>query len=640
MSLRCVLVAGVASAFLACGSSDGGSEPVDTGDAVTMDVAADGTGDVAAEAAGEVAVDTSGEVAVDTAGEVATDVASEATATHPVPEAFATALDNVLAEYLAFTGDPGVSAAVRFADGGFWAGAKGQAVTQAPATDMTTDSQFRVGSNTKPFVAALVMQLVEEGKVGLDAPITTYLPDYPQWSAITVRQLLGMQAGIPDYMWVAEFMIASVFSPDTLTGPDVLLGYVKDKPLEYAPGTSCAYCNTNYVIAGMIIQKATGNPPEVELKNRFFDPLGMTRTYLDVEGKKDPQLAHGYLDLSIVGPVFGIGKDSLAMIPAEWFMSGKLMDSTYTFPPMFSWTAGAIVTTPTDAMVFMRALIRGEIVSKATLTEMQKTHSCSLMGDQVDYGLGLSHGTAGAFGEEWGHGGMNFGYEANTVHAAAADFTVSHMHNYLPEQSWKFEALLLERAKAGAAGAPAPCLLPDGFFAAADGDRVRLRFRGPVNAAGANVDGLTWVRGALGADDVALYGYGTVAHRLDDGTARVEVAAEGPSLAKEIDRRVTTLTIPAALLAGKDGMLADAGFATGVGVLLTERPAADQPDAGKACVLAVPDTTRAARLAICGGTTFQAVAGDTLKLFADLPVTTDAVAVDAWLATAGRAKCL
>ena len=613
MHLRTFITCLIGSALLACGASSGSGDQADE-DGLTTDV-------------------------IDDAHADAGDVAPE-TAPHPLPEALATALDHVLAEYLAFSGDPGVSAAVRTGDGGTWAGAAGLAVTHDGQAAMTTQSQFRVGSNTKPFISALVMQLVDEGLVALDAPLTTYLPDYPNWSEITVRHLLGMQAGIPDYMWIPEFMLASVFTPATLTGPDVLLGYVKDLPLEFEPGADCSYNNTNYVIAGMIIQTVTGDPPELALEERFFEPLGMSHTFLDVAGRDEPLLAHGYLDLSIVGPVFSLEKDSLAMIPADWFYAGKMMDATYTFPPMFSWTAGAIVTTPSDALVFMRALLRGEIVSEASLAEMKKTNSCDLLGGKINYGLGMSHGVAGPFGPSWGHGGLNFGYEANTVHAPEADFTVSHMHNYLPEQSWKFEALLLEQLAAGADGAAPPCLLPEGFFAGDDGERVRLRFRGPINPAGAGEDGVTWVRGALQGEDLALYGFGTVARRVDAvAPARVELSSHGPSLAKEIDRRVTIVELPVDLLAGRDGVLADATFAAELGVLVSERPAEGQPDAGKDCAWAVPDEARPLRVAICGGEGFEAAAGETLKLFADLPVTTDADAVDAWLTARGRERC-
>lgn len=558
--------------------------------------------------------------------------------THPLPESFATALDNVLAEYLAFSNDPGVSAAVHLGDGGFWAGAKGLSVTQDGGKAMTTESQFRVGSNTKPFVSALVMQLVEEGEVGLDDPITTYLPDYHMWSDITVRQVLGMQAGIPDYMWVVEFMLASVFDPDALTGPDVLLGFVKDKPLEYAPGTNCAYNNTNYVIAGMIAQEVTGTPPEIELKTRFFDPLGLTHTFLDVEGVQEPLLSHGYLDMAIVGPQFGIGKDALVLLPSEWFLEGTLMDSTYTFPPMFSWTAGALVTTPTESLIFMRALIRGEIVSQEILAQMQMTNSCDLLGSPVDYGLGLSTGLTPLWGRQWGHGGLNFGYGANTVHFPEDNITISHMHNYMPEQSWKFHEMLLDRVAAGAKGATLPCLLPEGFFAADDGDRVRARFRGPINAQGEDADGLAWVRGTVSGEDVALYGFGTFAQEGEDGTAQVLLWSEGPTIVPEIDSRITTVSIPTSLLAGKDGVVVD-GMDGQVSAVIRETPAQDQPDAGKTCVLAVPDTTRPAKLALCGGTTFQPVAGETLKVFVDVPVTTDTAAVDAYLSAAGLPRC-
>ncbi len=215
------------------------------------------------------------------------------------------------------------------------------------------------------------------------------------------------------------------------------------------------------------------------------------------------------------------------------------------------------------------------------------------------------------------------------------------------EQSWKFEALLLERLHAGVEGLPEldePCLVPDGFFVSADdasdeGERVRVRYRGPINPEDEFVDGITWVRGDLKGEDLALYGFGTLVNRLEGESPVLVFRSEGPTLAMEIDRRVTRLTIPAELLAGKDGVLSEDAFPDELSILLTERPAEDQPEAGKDCVWAVPDRARAAKLAICGGEDFQASPGQTLKLFADLPVTTDAAAVEAWLLAANRPRC-
>ncbi len=555
-------------------------------------------------------------------------------ATKPLPGNLSATLQNVLDEYLAFSGDPGISIAVRMGDGASWAGVSGVAdsATNAP---MTTDTGFRVGSNTKPYMAALIMLLVEEGKVDLDVPLTTYLPEYPNWSAVTTRMLLGMQSGLPDYMWVAEFMIASVFDPASLTGPDVLLSYVKDKPLTFVPGVGCEYSNTNYVVVGMIAQSAGGMAPEVQLKERFFDRLGLKNTYLDVTGVDNPGLAHGYVDVGIVGQQFGLGADTIGMIPAEWFLHDLYMDATYTFPPMFSWTAGALVTTPLEASSFLREMMRGRLISPASVLTMQTTHSCLLLGSQVEYGLGLSTGDTPPYGREWGHGGMNFGYEANTIYFPDKDITLSHMHNTLPEQSWPFQAMMIKQMDVLPEAPVYPaCLLPDGFFDAT-GDHVAIRFRGAIDGG----DSIVNLVGVIGGNNTPLYGFGTSAKLVDAaGTPRVEVTSNAPSVTTGVDRRQVVLGLDAVVLAGKDGPIQPGPGALTLAVVeLQIDPKGVAPTTG--CVVAVPDAARTPKVHLCGGESFQAASGEMLKLFADVPVTNDSAAIDAYVAQSGKARC-
>jgi D-alanyl-D-alanine carboxypeptidase len=625
-----VLVLTIAGA--GCGSSSGASDDMTVADTpdVPADVPADLPGDVPASDADDIA-DTP---AADADVLIGID---DGPAPKALPEILATSLQNVLEEYLAFSGDPGVSAALRLGDGGTWTGVAGVMDTTTKVA-MTPDVGFRVGSNTKPYIVALVMALKEEGKVDLDAPLTTYLPEYPNWSAVTVRMLMGMQSGIADYMWVSDFMIAAVFNPASLAGPADLLAYVKDTPMTFTPGEGCEYCNTNYVLLGMIAEKTGGQPPEVALKERFFDRLGLKSTYLDVAGDETATLSHGYVDVGIVGLQFGLGADAIGMIPAEWFQHDLYMDATYTFPPMFSWTAGMLVTTPTEAVTFLREMLRGRLISPASVVEMQTTHPCLLLGSQVEYGLGLSTSITGPFTRSWGHGGMNFGYEANTIHFPAEDITLSHMHNQLPEQSWQFQAMFMDRLREGADAAVYPaCLLPEGFFAGT-GDRVELRVRGVIDA----IDTVIDIRGTLNGADTPLYGFGTSAKRVGDaGAERLEITSTAPSVTKGVSQRKVVLSIDAAQLAGKDGaLILDTAGTDAMRMTVSELvidPTGVVPTTG--CVVAVPVPTGSAKIHLCGGTSFNAAAGDLLKIFADVPVTTDVEAIDLYLAAEGQTRC-
>ncbi len=627
----------LAIAGIGCSSSSGGA--ADTTVADLPDALPDVPSDVLADVPGDLPATDADAVADTPAADVDVLVlVDDGPAPKPMAEPLATSLQNVLEEYLAFSGDPGVSATLRLGDGSTWTGVAGvmDSGTKAP---ITTETGFRVGSNTKPYIAALIMALKEEGKVDLDAPITTYLPEYTQWAAVTPRMLMGMQSGIPDYMWVSDFMIAAVFNPATLTGPDVLLSYVKDLPLTFTPGQGCEYCNTNYVVLGMIAEKQGGQPPEVALKERFFDRLGLTHTYLDVTGDPSATLAHGYVDVGIVGQQYGLGADMIGMIPTEWFQHDLYMDATYTFPPMFSWTAGMLVTTPIEAATFLREMLRGKLISPASVAEMQTTHSCLLLGSQVDYGLGLSTSITEPFTRSWGHGGMNFGYEANTIHFPTEDITLSHMHNQLPEQSWPFQAMFMDRLRTGADATVYPaCLLPDGFFAATTADRVEWRVRASIGNGGEVMD----IRGTLNGKDTPLYGFGTSASRTGpDNAPRIEITSTAPSVTKGVDQRVAVLSIDAAQLAGKDGDITlDTAGTDALRMTVTELQVDStgvKPTTG--CVVAVPAPTGTAKIHLCGGTSFQAVKDDLLKIFADVPVTTDTTAIDLYLAPLGKTRC-
>ncbi len=513
------------------------------------------------------------------------------------PATLAGHLRKAMEEYLTFSGDPGVSVAIRLETGATFAEVAGVSdmVEKMP---MTTHTAFRVGSNTKPYISALIMTLVDEGLVGLDDPFSKYVSDYPKWDDITIRMLLGMQSGIPDYMLGEAFMMTAVFNPDSLTTPDVLLDFVKDEELLFEPGTDCIYTNTNYILVGLIVEEVTGQPAHEALKTRILDPLGLTDTYLDVVDEPKEMLSHGYLDLAIVGFFFGLGADAVALLPKSWFMEDYLVDATYLFPPMFAWTDGGLVTTPVDAMEFMHALLTGGVISEESLAEMKKTEVCPILGTPVDYGLGLSTST-GPFGTRWGHGGLNFGYEANTIFFPERDVTLSHMHNYLPEQAYRLEDQILAILDADLEDAPTPsCTLPDGLFGGKGGEVVEFRFKGVIAAEDEPAPlGITLIRAFMNEEKLALYGYGTFANEQTiTGSRRIDVTSSAPALTAGVDRRSVVVSIAAESLAGADGEVTLTDETDLAVLVMEEVHNLDTLAVEKVCVVAATDSARASQL--------------------------------------------
>ena len=155
------------------------------------------------------------------------------------------------------------------------------------------DTKFRLGSITKQFTATLILQLVEQGKIKLDGHITDYLPDYRKDTGdkVTIHNLLTHTSGIPSYTERPDY--ASDISRNTFTPADFVKKYASGD-LEFEPGTKFSYDNGGYFILGAIVEKITGKPYEQVLKERIFDPLGMSDTGFDHLETILPKRATGY----------------------------------------------------------------------------------------------------------------------------------------------------------------------------------------------------------------------------------------------------------------------------------------------------------------------------------------------------------
>lgn len=161
------------------------------------------------------------------------------------------------------------------------------------AIPVQTDTKFRIGSVTKQFTAALVLQLASEGKIKLDGKISDYLPDYRKdtGSRITVHQLLNHTSGIPSYTGRPDFFAEVSRNPYTVA--DFVKKYASGE-LEFEPGSKFAYNNSGYFLLGAIVEKVTGKSYETVLKERIFEPLGMTNTGYDTHAPLLKNRAAGY----------------------------------------------------------------------------------------------------------------------------------------------------------------------------------------------------------------------------------------------------------------------------------------------------------------------------------------------------------
>lgn len=285
--------------------------------------------------------------------------ASTAAAKAPARPSLASQLRHVVN-----AGSPGVIALVN--DGhGVKLSADGLADTRSGRALRVTD-RFRAGSNTKTFVATVALQLVGEDKLRLDDTVEHWLPGVLSYGDhVTVRQLLNMTGGVPDYVPALEHAMVQDTATRTRTySPRDLVGMVADTP-DFEPGTSWNYSTTGYVLAGMIIEHATGNHLGHELEQRIFQPTGMRDTYLPgtttaIRGSH----AHGYGDVR-----------------------GTLRDLT-DFNASAGWAGGGAVTTANDMARFWRRLLGGKLLAPAQLDAMKTTVPIR-RGVPLSYGLGL-----------------------------------------------------------------------------------------------------------------------------------------------------------------------------------------------------------------------------------------------------------
>lgn len=211
----------------------------------------------------------------------------------------------------------------------------------------TTDNLYQIGSITKSFTAVILLQLEAESiGFSIDDKISKYLPQYPKWKDVTVKQLLNMTSGIPSYTDNEKFWQDFSRHPYHNVKPEQIIDYVYNQPSSFNPGEGWYYNNTGFIMAGMIIEKITGHTVEEEINHRFLKPENSSHLILN----NSLYLTHGYTDAIYQRMVHGyIHKKK----HARHF---SLNADTTNFTLTWAGAAGVITGTPSDVINWAQAL--------------------------------------------------------------------------------------------------------------------------------------------------------------------------------------------------------------------------------------------------------------------------------------------
>jgi CubicO group peptidase (beta-lactamase class C family) len=237
--------------------------------------------------------------------------------------------------------------------------AKGYGLADVEAgTPVTETTAFQIASVTKQFTAAGIMLLVEKGKIGLDDALGKYVPQVPaKWSGVTIRQLLNQVSGIPNYNSGDRLDASKVYTQGEI------IELMRDVRMSFEPGTGWEYSNTNYLLLGLVIEKASGMPYAKYMSEKVFKPLGMDSTLVNSKGVAVKNAARGYS--------FSQGK---------WVL-------TEIGDPGLPFAAGAIVSTPTDMAKWALAVTEGKLLKRASWDEAFASGKTA-DGKATNYGFG------------------------------------------------------------------------------------------------------------------------------------------------------------------------------------------------------------------------------------------------------------
>jgi D-alanyl-D-alanine carboxypeptidase len=307
----------------------------------------------------------------------------------------------------------GASAAIVIPDEGLWTGASGIADPKT-GEPVTTRTVFALGSVSKTFTATLVLKLAEEGLLHLDDPLARWLHHFPRANQITIRELLNHTSGVYDVTEDPSFLEAQFKHPRERWTERRILSYL-GHPL-FKPGADWSYSNTNYVLLGMVIERASGSSVARELHREILEPAHADAVFVQGQERVPDPVMRTRFDIDLDGD------------------ADDLSDGTTTIPntalATAAWSAGGMAATPEAVADFGDALFRGHLLQAESLREMTD-FSAELgkgRGGGLGYGLGVSRFEIPGH-EVFGHGGAIPGFRSAIWYVADEKVTIAFCWN-------------------------------------------------------------------------------------------------------------------------------------------------------------------------------------------------------------------
>ncbi|MGE5261255.1 MAG: serine hydrolase domain-containing protein [Actinomycetota bacterium] len=379
-------------------------------------------------------------VAVLAAAAVATLVTSASAAEQTQVERVQAALDDWLARQAPIEKVTGIAAYISFGDTGpaieAFAGKMGR---EPDAKPVDQDTLYQMGSTSKSFVVAVLLQLEAQGKLSIEDTLRKWLPEYPAWKDVTIHRLLDMTSGIPNYsetewmsrMWAEEPMRA-------LTLKELVAAVYPSPENQFPVSTSYHYCNTNYILAAMIAEKATGKTFRDLVHEMVIEPQGLTSTFYEASTYPESvteRMSHGYFENEAC---------------AEYQPDCKV---TWNAPILgtdwrdksVSWmqSAGGAVSSARDVDRWMRAVFGGKVVPPKqqkeweALVSMKTGEPIADVSDDEPGGFALGLGKRmfpAPLGAQWFYQGESLGYRTLYVWIADEDLMITVQTNTQPPE--------------------------------------------------------------------------------------------------------------------------------------------------------------------------------------------------------------
>lgn len=326
-----------------------------------------------------------------------------------IPQAFANHLQYLLDSACAKNKIKGVSAAVLIPGMGVWKGSYGVSHGNVP---ITTETWLPIGSNTKTFTMAMMLQLQQEGKLSLDDTIGKWIQNVPNVSGqITIRQMLNHTSGIYNFTNSTAFSAALNADYTKFWQPEDDLPFIGTP--SFAPGAGWEYSNSGYILAGMIISKVLNEPYHEALKKRILTPRNYQKTVLFPQQALGGTVPHGW-------SVAASGGTKLEDIQVDYAYDITAFQS-------MAHAAGGIISTAEDNVHFWDDLMTGKIINTTSLNEMMTTVSMGVGSNR--YGLGVFRYASVNGRVGYAHGGTCFGYINENLRDSLSGICITLLSN-------------------------------------------------------------------------------------------------------------------------------------------------------------------------------------------------------------------